>query len=114
MYSQESNDLDLGNISGNTQVIAQYYNEDTLINAALPDHIMGLNSFTNINYSRGKFNAGIRYETYLNPLEGYPSGFSGTGIGYRYANWNLLIALCYIHMVLPTHLLYGAANARLE
>ena len=87
MYSQESNDLDLGNISGNTQVIAQYYNEDTLINAALPDHIMGLNSFTNINYSRGKFNAGIRYETYLNPLEGYPSGFSGTGIGYRYANW---------------------------
>ena len=40
VYSQEHADIDLGSISGNTQVIAQYYNEDTLINAALPDHIM--------------------------------------------------------------------------
>jgi hypothetical protein len=86
-FSQEKEGLDLGNISGNTQIIAQYYNEDTLINAALPDHIMGMNSFTNINYTRGNFRAGIRYETYLNPLEGYPSGFSGSGIGYRFASW---------------------------
>jgi hypothetical protein len=86
-FSQEKEGLDLGNISGNTQIIAQYYNEDTLINAALPDHIMGMNSFTNINYTRGDFRAGIRYETYLNPLEGYPSGFSGSGIGYRFASW---------------------------
>ena len=31
-FSQEKEGLDLGNISGNTQIIAQYYNEDTLIN----------------------------------------------------------------------------------
>jgi len=83
-YSQEK---DLGNISGNFQTISQYYNEDTLINAILPDHKMGLNSFANINYSRGNFNAGVRYESYLNPIEGYPTSFKGTGLGYRFVNW---------------------------
>ena len=48
---------------------------------------MGLNSFTNINYNRGAFSAGIRYESYLNPLSGYPTSFNGTWLGYRYASW---------------------------
>ncbi len=83
-FSQET---DLGTVSGNFQTISQYYNSDTLINAILPDHKMGLNSFANVNYNRGSFSAGIRYESYLNPVEGYPSSFNGTGLGYRYANW---------------------------
>ena len=83
-FSQEK---DLGTVSGNFQTISQYYNEDTLINAILPDHKMGLNSFANVNYNRGNFSAGIRYESYLNPIEGYPTSFNGTGLGYRYANW---------------------------
>ena len=83
-FSQEK---DLGTVSGNFQTISQYYNEDTLINAILPDHKMGLNSFANINYSRGNFTAGVRYESYLNPIEGYPTSFKGSGVGYRYVNW---------------------------
>ena len=83
-FSQEK---DLGSVSGNFQTISQYYNEDTLINAILPDHKMGLNSFANINYTRGNFNAGVRYESYLNPIEGYPTSFKGSGLGYRYVNW---------------------------
>ena len=83
-FSQEK---DLGTVSGNFQTISQYYNEDTLINAILPDHKMGLNSFANINYTRGNFSAGVRYESYLNPIEGYPTSFKGTGLGYRYVNW---------------------------
>ena len=75
-------------ISGNFSSTVQYYNEDSLINAAEPDHKLGANSFANINFNKGNFSAGVRLESYLNPLEGYPIGFNGSGIGYRYANWN--------------------------
>ena len=74
-------------ISGNIQTIGQYYQEDSIINAALPEHLYGFNGFANINYQKGDFRAGIRYESYLNTLEGYPTSFSGTGIGYRYLSW---------------------------
>ena len=77
-----------GLVSGNIQTVGQYYQEDTIINAALPEHLYGFNGFANINYQKGDFKAGIRYESYLNTLEGYPSTFSGTGIGYRYLSWN--------------------------
>ena len=76
-----------GVISGNIQTIGQYYQEDSIINAALPEHLYGFNGFANINYQKGDFRAGIRYESYLNTLEGYPTSFSGTGIGYRYLSW---------------------------
>jgi hypothetical protein len=77
-----------GVVSGNFSSNVQYYNEDTLINAAEPEHKLGANSFANINFNKGNFTAGVRLESYLNPLEGYPQGFNGSGIGYRYANWN--------------------------
>ena len=83
----DDNDVDIGTFSGNIQAIAQYYQEDTLINAALPEQLMGFNGFTNLNYNRGNFSAGVRFESYLNRLEGYPVTFTGTGLGYRYANW---------------------------
>ena len=76
-----------GVISGNIQTIGQYYQEDSIINAALPEHLYGFNGFANINYQKGDFRAGIRYESYLNTLEGYRTSFSGTGIGYRYLSW---------------------------
>ena len=69
-----------GLVSGNIQAIGQYYQEDTIINAALPEHLYGFNGFANVNYQKGDFRAGIRYESYLNTLEGYPSTFSGTGL----------------------------------
>ena len=83
--SQENTDP--GTISGNIQTIGQYYQEDSLINAALPDQLFGFNGFANINYQKNNFRAGIRYESYLNPLEGYPTTFNGTGLGYRYMSW---------------------------
>ncbi|MFT7155503.1 MAG: hypothetical protein ACI8Q1_000504 [Parvicella sp.] len=85
LFSQ--NDANAGSITGNVQAIAQYYNGDSLINAAEPDHKMGMNSFANINFYKGDFSAGVRFESYLNRLEGYPDAFNGTGIGYRYASW---------------------------
>lgn len=85
LIAQNQSQPDYGQIQGNTQVLFQQYEEDSLIRAALPDEKATLNSFTNLIYTRGDFSAGLRYESYLPVQEGYPGNFAGTGIGYRYA-----------------------------
>ncbi|HLG02519.1 MAG TPA: DUF6029 family protein [Bacteroidia bacterium] len=81
-----------GTISGNFQIDAQYYIPDSLIDADTIAEKALFNGWGNVIYSRnlqkGTFSAGIRYESYLNRLNGYPAGFSGTGIPYRYATFN--------------------------
>ena len=74
-------------ISGNFQVLAQSYNEDSLIRADVPDELMTLNSFANIIARKGSFQAGLRYESYLPSQLGYPTNFKGSGIGYRFASF---------------------------
>lgn len=78
---------DYGSVTGSIDMLGQYYLEDSTINAAVPDQALGLNSSAYIVYDYKKFSAGLRYESYLNALEGYPQTFSGTGIGYRFVNW---------------------------
>lgn len=81
------NNLNLGEVHGNFQANAQYYFPDSTIGAAEVPEKMLLNGFANIIYTKGKFTAGIRYESYLNGLQGYPTGFKGTGIPYRFATY---------------------------
>lgn len=81
------NNLNLGEVHGNFQANAQYYFPDSTIGAAEVPEKMLLNGFANIIYTKGKFTAGIRYESYLNGLQGYPTGFKGTGIPYRFASY---------------------------
>ena len=69
-----------GYINGNIQVLWQQYNEDSLIGAQVPAEKTGLNAFGNLLYTKGNFSAGIRYETYLPSVLGYPGRFKGTGI----------------------------------
>lgn len=78
---------DRGQVSGNFQVISQYYREDSLIGAQAVEEKMRMNGFANINYTLGKFSAGVRYEAYLNPLLGFLPGYKGQGIPYRYAQY---------------------------
>lgn len=84
---------DIGTISGSLQTDIQQYREDTLIDAPdVPETILS-NTFVNIIFTRGKFSAGLRFESYQNPLLGidprYGTSGSGTGIGipYRYATY---------------------------
>lgn len=78
---------DLGEVHGNFQANAQYYIPDSTIGAAKVPEKMLFNGFANIIYTKGKFTAGIRYESYLNAIQGYPSGYKGTGIPYRFASY---------------------------
>jgi len=79
--------MDLGDVHGNFQANAQYYIPDSTIGAAEVPEKMLFNGFANILYTKGKFTAGIRYESYLNAIQGYPTGFKGTGIPYRFASY---------------------------
>lgn len=76
-------------VNGNFSMDAQYYREDSIIGAEVPDEIMGLIGWGNIIYRQGDFQAGVRFETYEPRTLGYPAGqpYSGSGIGYRYATY---------------------------
>ena len=77
-----------GSLHGNFQLDAQYYRPDSLIGAPDVKEKMLLNGFGNFNYDAGKFSAGLRYESYLNPLLGFDSRFTGSGITYRFLRYN--------------------------
>lgn len=81
-------DIPLGNVTGNIESTFQYYNPDSTINAQVPPEKSALNSFANINYRNGFFKAGVRFESYLPSLLGYPQRFKGSGLGYRYAGFS--------------------------
>ena len=76
-------------IHGNVQTDVQFYNPDSLIGAPAVPEKMLMNGFANINFTKGDFSAGIRYESYLNALQGFPAGYKGTGIGYRFASYKM-------------------------
>lgn len=79
--------LSSGEVHGNLQTDIQYYREDTIIGAkAVPEEVL-MNGFANVIYTNGKFEAGIRYESYLNALQGFPVGYKGSGIPYRYVSF---------------------------
>ncbi|HIP35547.1 MAG TPA: hypothetical protein EYG85_01700 [Crocinitomix sp.] len=76
------------NVTGNTENIFQYLNNDTIIGAIQPESKTTFNSYTYVNYTLKGFRAGIRFESYLPAILGYPTRFSGSGIGYKYAGFS--------------------------
>lgn len=78
---------EINSIHGNFQIDAQYYNADSLIGAPKVPEKMLSNAFGNINYQRGKFSAGVRYEAYNNVMQGFDSRYKGQGIVNRYARY---------------------------
>ena len=73
-----------GSVSGNLESIFQYLNDDEAINANQPPEKALINSYMNINYRNDGFKAGVRFESYLPRILGYPDRFDGAGLGYRY------------------------------
>jgi hypothetical protein len=86
LLSAQNNSLG-SQVNGNFQMDAQYYNVDSAIGANGVPEKMLMNSWTNITYSSGSFNAGLRYETYLNPINGYDPRYQGTGIPYWFVDY---------------------------
>lgn len=82
-FSQNS-----GSITGNIESTFQFLNNDTLIGANQPAEKGLLNTYMNVFYTNGNFKAGMRVESYLPRIQGYPNRFDGTGIGMRYIGYS--------------------------
>ena len=80
VYNQSNN----ANITGNIESTFQYLRADSLIGANLPPQKGLLNSYMNAFYTQGSFKAGMRIESYMPHINGYPDRFDGTGLGMRY------------------------------
>lgn len=76
-----------GNFTGNIESTFQYLNDDPVINALQPPSKGLINSYMNVFYTHSGFKAGLRLESYLPRIQGYPNRFDGTGIGYRYVGY---------------------------
>jgi hypothetical protein len=85
-FSQENN---LGEIHGDFNLNLQSYQEDLQIGAQAADETILNNAYLNLNYTKGNFAAGLRYESYLNALADYDPEFKGNGIPYRYATYSI-------------------------
>lgn len=89
--------LNNGKVSGNIQMNAQYYIEDSVIGAEKVNNKVRTNTFANIQYTNGGFAAGLRYEYYAHPLIDFEKiGYVGEGIPYYYFSYtqdNLEIVL---------------------
>jgi len=76
-----------GSFTGNIESTFQYLNQDTLIGANQPKEKGLINSYMNVFYTNKNFKAGMRMESYLPRIQGYPNRFDGTGIGMRYIGY---------------------------
>ena len=87
VYNGFSQGLLNSNIHGNFEFNGQYYIADSSINAKeVPEKFLN-NAFLNVNYEYQDFSAGLRYESYRNPLLGFETDYKGSGITYRYVNY---------------------------
>ena len=77
-----------GQIRGNFQFDMQYYQEDSAIGAQQPSEEVLSNGFLNLVYTNGNFSTGFRYESYQNALLGFPVGYQGNGLTYRFATFS--------------------------
>ncbi|MCG9911002.1 MAG: DUF6029 family protein [Flavobacteriales bacterium] len=77
-----------GSITGNAGIDMQYYTRDPAIGAPEVSDRLRMNSFLYLQYKKGGFTAGARYEMYLpKPLLGIDESFTGQGVAFRFASY---------------------------
>ena len=76
-----------GQLHGNFQLDGQLYLRDEGIDPTgefYPDERFLGQGYANFVYTDGDFSGGLRYENYQNVMLGFPEGYRGEGITYRY------------------------------
>jgi hypothetical protein len=87
LFKAQQTGGDMGSIHGNFQIDAQYYQPDSLIGAPkVPEKFLS-NAFGNVNYTRGNFSAGARYEAYNNVRQGFDARYKGQGLVNRFMRY---------------------------
>lgn len=83
-----------GHLTGSLESNSIYYVKDNGLdanNSVSPDDRFGSNNYLKLDYTLGKFSAGIQLEGYLPALQGYDLGLYGNNrkaiLGIKYASW---------------------------
>ena len=79
-----------GTLRAVVQMDAQLYVRDSVLDPAgdyYPDERALGQGWALFTYERGNLRMGMRYENYQNAILGFPTGYRGEGITYRYAQW---------------------------
>lgn len=79
-----------GQLSGSFETNTIWYMPDKYTYTAtnpLPNDRIGSNNYLKLDYSVGKFSAGIQGELYAPVLQGYDSALKGAQITHKYAKW---------------------------
>jgi hypothetical protein len=76
-------------LHGHFQSDVQLYQKDSIIGAPAVAEKLLANSFLNLTYTTGAFSAGLRYESFLNALQGFDKRYQGNSFIFRYLSYNL-------------------------
>jgi len=77
-----------GHVTGNMQLDMQMSREDSIIGAPKVSEQMLMNARADIHYSNGAFDAGLRFEAYVNPLLGFDPNYAGQGIANYFVGYH--------------------------
>lgn len=76
-----------GHVTGNFQIDGQITRNDSVIGAEEKPEKLRTNARADILYTNGNFNAGLRYEAYLNPIPGFDEQYQGQGIANYFVSY---------------------------
>ncbi len=76
-----------GRVSGSLESNSIYYIEDEKSGATAP-YAIGSNNYLKVDYTLGRFSAGVQAEYYPEVLQGFQSEFQGFALPIKYAAWN--------------------------
>ena len=76
---------DWGRLTGSLESNSIRYFDDRFIGT--PDNPWGSNNYLKLDWTKGRFSAGLQAEYYPEALAGYPSELKGAGLPSLYASW---------------------------
>ncbi len=76
-----------GTVTGNFQFDGQMSKKDSAIGAPdVPEKFLS-NAYANILYTNKNFTAGVRFESYLDPILGFDAQYKGVGFPYKFISY---------------------------
>ena len=75
-----------GSLTGSVESSTVFYLPDDILGT--PEHVWGSNNYLKLDWSRGRFGAGLQAEYYPQALAGYPAELKGAGLTGIYASWS--------------------------
>lgn len=79
-------------VNATFQTDAAYYTNDKALGidkTSLAGKRVGINGYTQVNYTLQNFTAGLRYEAFMPPMLGFPTDLKGNGIANWYARYQV-------------------------